>query len=104
MNAERMMWIFGACFILFGLPLFVVSDGWLRDFFGAIALAGLGGFALAFSVDGVQKGEVKFQNSLIQRGRQKYLFWSTIGVVAFAGIVVLSAVIWLLFFKEAAIS
>ena len=63
-------------------------------------MIGLGGFALAFAVDGVQKGEVKLQNSLIQRGRQKYLFWSTIGVVVFAGVVVLCAVIWLMFFKR----
>ena len=99
MFSERLMWIFGGGFILFGSPLFFVSDYWWAHLWGGLAILFLGGFAGAFAFNGVQNGEIKIHSSVIRRANQPNTFWAMVAIVATAGVVVIASVIWMLFFK-----
>jgi len=99
MNLNRLMWIFGALFVLFGLPLFFVEDrSWVRIWIGLSTLS-LGCFALAMAGDGVVKGEIKLQFSLIRRATQPRTFWATVALVCGAGVAVVATAFWAMFFK-----
>ena len=99
MYLDRLMWLFGALFVLFGLPLLLVEDkGWQRVFIGLSVLS-LGCFALAMVGDGLVKGKIRFQFSLIERTAQPRTFWATIALVSTAGIVVIITAFWAMFFK-----
>lgn len=94
------MWIFAALFLLFGLPLFIVEDeGWRKILLGGTTLS-LGGFALAMAGDGIIKGEIKFNLSLIKCHDRPVVFWSTVALVAIAGIATIATGIWALLYKE----
>lgn len=99
LRLDRVMWVFAALFLLFGLPLFFVEDkSWQKALLGLSTLS-LGGFALAMAGDGVLKGEIKFNLSLIKRRDQPVVFWLTVALVTAAGIATIITGIWALFFK-----
>ena len=99
MVLNRLMWLFGALFVLFGLPLAVVEDGGWARVWGGLSLLSLGGFALAMAGDGMVKGQIRVQFSRIQRTTQPWLFWATIALVSATGVVVIITAVWVLFFK-----
>lgn len=93
------MWFFAGCFIVFGMPLFFVSDNWWRQLWGGLAMLFLGGLAIAFANNGVQKGEIRLQYSLIRRANQPRTFWAVVAISGTAGAGVVVDAIWILFFK-----
>ena len=99
MSLERSMWLFGALFVVFGLPLAVLEDSIWQRVFGGLSVLCLGCFALAMAGDGVMKGKIKVQFSIIDRTAQPFLFWATTSVVFAAGVIVVIAAFWVMFFK-----
>lgn len=99
MVCERLMWTFGGLFLLCGSPLFFVSDRWWAQLWGGLAMFSLGSFAIAFACDGVRKGELKIQHSLIRRADRPYLFWGAVTGVAAVGAGVVVGAIWIMYFK-----
>ena len=99
MILNRLMWLFGALFVLFGLPLAVVEDsGWQRVW-GGLSLLSLGSFALAMAGGGMVTGQIRVQFSTIERSAQPYVFWAAIAIVSAAGVVVIITAFWAVFFK-----
>ena len=99
LRLSSIMWLCAALFLIFGLPLFVVEDeDWRKYLLGLCAMS-LGGFALSMAGDGCQKGEIKFNLSLISRRDQPVAFWSAVTIVTVAGVVTFGAGIWAIFFK-----
>jgi hypothetical protein len=99
MTFNRLMWIFAGLFLLFGLPLLLVEDkSWVRVLI-SLSCFSLGGFALAMAADGLVRGKIKFQFSLIKRQQQPLTYWAAIGLVFAAGIGVIITAIWAAFFK-----
>ncbi len=99
MTSNRLMWIFGGLFVVFGL-LMAVSDGTTaRDILGGLSITSLGGFAFAMVFDGVSKGEIRVQFDVIKRATQPRLFWATVALIGATGIGVMVSAAWVLFFK-----
>jgi hypothetical protein len=99
MKFDRMMWLCGALFVLFGLPLAVLEDTAWRTICGGLSVLSLGLFALSMAADGLTKGTIRIQFSVIDRTAQPRSFWAAIAVVSAAGAGVIIAGIWVLFFK-----
>ncbi len=98
-SSTYLTWVFAALFVACGLPLFFVEDvGW-RNTWGGLSLIGLGGFALSMARDAVKSGEVRLNFSRIKRADSPRLFWATLALIAAAGVSVLVAAVWALFFK-----
>lgn len=96
---SRLMWVFAALFLVFGLPMILVEDkAWQRILVGLSTLS-LGGFALAMAGDGIVKGEIKFNLSLIKRQDQPVIFWLTVALVTSAGIATIVTAFWAMFIK-----
>ena len=91
--------VFAALFVACGLPLFFVEDPAWRNGWGGLSLVGLGGFTLSMARDAVQSGEVRFNHTLIKRANRPRPFWATLALIAAAGLGVLVAACWALFFK-----
>ena len=100
MWAKRLIWVFGAGFILFGLPLIMVEDAAARDIWGSLSTFSLGGFAFAMAYDAAATGTIRMQFSTINRAAQPRAFWAAVGLVTLAGLGVVIAAGWLLFFKN----
>ena len=92
-------WVFAALFVACGLPLFFVEEVTWRNIWGGLSLLGLGGFALSMTRDAIKSGEVRFNHTLIKRADSPRLFWATLALIAAAGLGVLVAAVWALFFK-----
>ena len=99
MRLDRIMWLFGALFLMFGLPLFFIEDeGWRKYFLGLSALF-LGCFGLAMAGDGVLRGKIKLQLTLLTRRDQPITFWLAVTVISAAGVATIATGIWAMFFK-----
>ena len=98
MILNRLMWVFGGLFVVFGL-LMAAFDETARNLWGGLSVASLGGFALAMSLDGASKGEIRVQFDVIKRATRPRLFWAAVLGIGAAGIVVLVSAAWILFFK-----
>lgn len=99
MTFHRLMWIFAGLFLLFGFPLLMIEDkAWLRILVSLCCLS-LGGFALSMAADGLIKGQIKFQFSLIERQRQPFFYWAALALVLAAGFGTVITAIWAAFFK-----
>lgn len=98
MIVNRLMWVFGGLFVVFGL-LMTIVDETARNLWGGLSVASLGGFALAMAFDGILKGEIRVQFNVIRWATQPRLFWAAVFVICAAGIVVLVSAAWILFFK-----
>ena len=94
-----MMWLCGALFVLFGLPLAFLEDTVWRHICGGLSVLSLGLFALAMVGDGLVKGKIRIQFSLIDRATQPRIYWAAIALISAAGIGVVIAAIWVFFFK-----
>ncbi len=92
-------WVFAALFVACGLPLAFVEDPAWAHRWGGLSLIGLGGFALSMARDAVKSGEVRLNFSRIKRADSPRLFWATLALIAAAGVSVLVAAVWALFFK-----
>ena len=99
MNLNRLMWAFGGLFILFWLLMAVVDGDEALNCWGGLSVASLGGFALAMALEGVTKGEVRMQYSVVKRATHPRLFWAVVILICATGIVVLISAVWVLFFK-----
>jgi len=96
---NRLMWTFGALFRLFGLPLFIVEDtAWAR-LWTSLCVLSLGCFAFAMAGDGLIKGTIRIQFSLIHRTSQPIAFWAAIFMVSAAGTGAMATAIWAYFVK-----
>lgn len=99
MRLSRLTWLCGALFILFGLPMVFAEDqGWQKAW-ASLSTLSLGCFGLAMVADGLVKGEIRLQFSLIRRATQPRTFWATIVLVAAAGVGTIITAIWATFFK-----
>ncbi len=99
MTSNRLMWIFGGLFVVFGLLMAVADGTTARDILGGLSITSLGGFAFAMVFDGVSKGEIRVQFDIIKRATQPRLFWATVALIAAAGMGVMVSAAWVLFFK-----
>ncbi len=99
MYLERLMWLCAALFILFGLPLAVIDDRGWQHLCGGMSALSLGGFAFFMGGNSLVNGKIRLQNSWVSRATQPRTFWASIVLVFSAGIGVMIAAIWALFFK-----
>ena len=99
MTLNRLMWVFGGLFVVFGLFLALADGTTARDFWGGLSVTSLGSFALAMAFDGVSKGEIRLQFNVIRRATQPRLFWATVALIGATGIGVMVSAAWVLFFK-----
>ncbi len=101
MTLNRLMWVFASLFVAFGLLMAAVEDTTARKIWGGLSVASLGGFAFAMVFDGVSKGEIRVQFSVIERATQPRLFWAAVTLVGAAGIGVVVSAAMVLFFRAA---
>lgn len=99
MTLNRLMWVFGGLFVVFGLLMAVFDGTTARYIWGGLSIASLGSFALAMAFDGVSKGEIRVQFDVIKRATHPRLFWAAVALIGAAGMVVLVSAAWILFFK-----
>ena len=99
MHLDRLMWLFGVLFVLFGLPLAFVEDIAWQHLCGGLSILFLSLFALAMVCNGLARGKIRLQFSWIYRTNQPRTFWASIALVFATGMVVMIAAIWVLFFK-----
>ena len=99
MTAKLLMWVLGALFALCGLPLLIVENAEWQRIWGSLSTGSLGGFALAMAYDAVGTGKLRFQHSLIERGRQPGLFWAAVSLIIVTGAIVIAGAVWMAFFK-----
>ena len=99
MTLNRLMWIFGGLFVVFGLLMAVAGGNAAQDILGGLSVASLGGFAFAMVFDGLSKGEIRVQFDVIERATQPRLFWAAVALIGSAGVVVIVSATWILFFK-----
>lgn len=97
--SKHLTLVFAALFVAFGLPLVFAEDTGRRHAWGGLALLCLGGFSLSMVRDAIKSGETRLKYTRIKRRDSPWLFWAILGLIATAGIVVLVAAVWLLFFK-----
>jgi hypothetical protein len=100
MWSGRLIWIFGALFIVFGLPLAIIDGIAARNVLGGLSTLSLGGFAFALAYNATATGTIRLQYSTISRSAQPRAFWAAVSLVAVAGLGVVTSAIWLLFFKN----
>ena len=99
MWSRHVIWIFGGLFLLCGLPLLATEDVAWGHLWAGLSAFFLGCFALALSWNGVASGQIRFQFSVIERAKRPVLFWSTVTLVALAGLGTMASGIWLGLFK-----
>lgn len=99
MRLDRLMWLCAGLFVAFGLPLAVVGDGVWRNALGGLSVLSLGGFGLAMAGDGIVRGRIRVQFSVIRRAAQPRAFWAAVAVAAAAGLGVIASGIWVMFLK-----
>ena len=99
MYLARLMWLCGALFVLFGLPLAVIEDTVWKHVSGGLSILFLSLFAFSMVGDGLVKGKIRLQFSWIYRATQPRAFWASIALVLCAGMGVMITAIWVLFFK-----
>ena len=99
MHLDRLMWLFGVLFVLFGLPLAFIEDIAWQHVCGGLSILSLSLFALAMVFNGLARGKIRLQFSWIDRATQPRTFWASIALVFSTGMVVMIAAIWVLFFK-----
>ena len=66
---------------------------------GGLSALSLGGFALAMANSAMATGKITLQYSKVSRAAQTFTFWAAAGLVSIAGVVVIIAGVWLMFFK-----
>ena len=99
MYLERLMWLCAALFILFGLPLAVIANRGWQKFCGGVSALSLAGFAFFMAGSSLVNGKIRLQNSWVNRATQPRSFWASIVLVFSAGIGVMIAAFWVLFFR-----
>ncbi len=99
MWSTRLTWIFGALFVLFGLPLMFVDNIGTRNLLGGLSTLSLGGFAMAMAYNATATGTIRLQNSTISRAQQPRIFWAAVGLVVIAGFGVITAGVWFMLIK-----
>ncbi len=100
-TAEKMMWVFGAGFVLFGL-IFSQTEkiSPYSNIWGGMSVFSLGLFSLSMVVGALQKREIKAERTTIRLDEHPLVFKLYVGLIAFAGAVVLCAGFWVVFFRN----
>lgn len=98
---ERLMWIGGTGFVIFGLLLGLTEEPRLKTLWGGFSTLSLGSFAVAMALNGIRRREIKLQFNLVKQSEQPMVFALVIGGILIAGLVVIGCAIWLWFFKAA---
>lgn len=99
MWSHRLIWIFGALFVFFGLPLIIVDDNEMGRVLAGLSALSLGGFALALAFNARVTGKITLQFSKISRAARPRTYWAAVSLVAIAGVVVVITGFWAIFFK-----
>jgi hypothetical protein len=100
MFLKHLTWIFIGLFVLFGAPMMMTESAFWGRVWAGLSTLSLGGFAFSMVRDALSTGQIRVQCSVIRYSDQTRLFWAAIIVIAAAGIVVLIAGFWVLFFKN----
>jgi len=99
MPLNLLTWIFAGLFLLFGLILLLADGGAGSRLWAGMSTLSLGGFGLSMANDARRTGQVRLQHSVIRRANQPWLFLATVVLIAAAGLGVVAAGLWFLFFK-----
>ncbi len=94
MNTSWLTWLCVWLFLLFGLPLFAVTDMVWRDALGGLATMSLGAFALSLAADGWRQGRLRLQHTLISYSAQPRLFACIVVALVLLGLAVVCIGIW----------
>ena len=100
MFRKHLTWVFVGLFVLFGASIPMTESAVWRRFWAGLSALSLGGFAVSMVRDALSTGQIRVQNSVIHYADQPRLFWAAVIVIAAAGVVVLIAALWVLFFKN----
>lgn len=93
-------WILAGLFLLFGVAMLMTEGGVWRRSWAGLCMLSLGGFMLSMIMDSLAAGQVWFRTSVVHRAHQPQLFWIGIVLYVAAGVAVLIAGLWFLFFKS----
>jgi hypothetical protein len=100
MLLRRVTWILAGLFVLFGVAALTTdSESWRRFWVGLSTLS-LGGFGVSMAKNALAAGQIRLQTAVIRFAHQPRLFWAAVILVAVAGVGVLIAGLWFLFFKD----
>ena len=99
MWSMRLVWLFGALFVLFGLPLATVTDTGAKQLWGGLSLSSLGGFGIALVFNALVTGNIRLQFSIINRHNRPRSFIAAVGLVSFVSVVVVIAGLRFIFFQ-----
>ncbi len=99
MFLKHLTWIFIGLFVLFGASILMTESAVWRQFWAGLSALSLGGFAVSMVKDALSTGQIRVQ-SVIRYADQPRLFWAAVILTAAAGVAVLIAGIWALFFKN----
>ncbi|MGI9367197.1 MAG: hypothetical protein ACR2O2_00040 [Ruegeria sp.] len=97
---NRLMILFGALFVVFGVLLGITEDPAFKNIWGGLSAGSLGAFALSMAADALKTGKIRIQFDVIDRRTRPRLYWAAIGLVACAGCGVVASAIWLVVFKS----
>ncbi len=100
MFLKRLMWIFVGLSVLFGTSILITESAVWRQFWAGLSALSLGGFAVSMVKDALSTGQIRVQYSVISFPDHPRLFWAAVILTAAAGVAVLIAGIWALFFKN----
>ena len=100
MFLKHLTWIFVGLSVLFAAPLLMTESAVWGRFWAGLSNLSLGGFAFSMVKDALSTGQIRNQNSVIHYADQPRLFWAAVIVIATAGVAVLIAGLWVLFFKN----
>jgi hypothetical protein len=100
MFPKHLTWIFIGLFVLFGAPMLMTESAFWGPVWAGLSTLSLGGFAFSMVRDALLTGQIRVQCSVIRYADQPRLFWAAVIVIAAAGVAVLTAGLWVLFFKS----
>ncbi len=100
MFLKHLTWIFIGLVVLFGASILMTESAVWRQFWAGLSTLSLSGFALSMVKDALTTGQIRFQNSVIRYADKPRLFWAAVILIAAAGVAVLIAGLWALFFKN----
>lgn len=99
MPPKTLTWIFAGLFLLFGIAMAFAGDPALRRLLAGLSCLALGGFTVSMVLDAVASGEMRLRHSVVRRAGRPALFWSLAVSIVAAGLGVVTAGLWLLFFR-----
>lgn len=99
MPYDRLMFIFGALFGLFGLPLVFLRDVGLSMVLGGLAMLSLACFAVTLGLRAIDEGQLRLQIVTVEKDTSPRLFWLSVALIIGAGAAVGIGAMWLILFE-----